>query len=333
MALQSSGQITIKDIADEFGGSEPHTLSEYYDAASGVPSSGMITVSDFYGKSAAISLTITSSQLNFDLYDALIAAGHSSSDISSNTIFNITINSGVTMKGSSTQGNNSQLGSYNYTSGSIGSDHGDSGSGGSGSPERVPWGGGGHGWTRQRAGTSRGALVIEGCPNSATYNIVNNGTFEGGSGMGGHGPWNNHGPWHGEFQHCGGGTGGAPVVMIDQDNCTLNITNNGTMRGAGGGGGGGGWGAGHNHCCPKWGGDGQGHNRSAQGGQGASHGGNAGASGGGWGSGGGSAGQSYGGLGGPLVELRSCSSTSVSVPTAGTQSVNTTTRSTSSWRS
>lgn len=311
MPLQTSGQITINDIATEFGGSQPHALSEYYDAADGVPSSGIITVSDFYGKAAAISLTITSSQLNFDLYDALIAAGHSSSDISSCILFNITVNGGQTMKGSSTAGNNTR--GFGYSCGS----------GGCGSPEIVPYGG-----SNQRAGTSRGSMVIEGCPNNATYNVVNNGTFEAGAGFGGLG-YNN-----GSTVNVSGGTGGSPIVMISQNNCTLNITNNGTMRGGGGGGTGGGWGAGHGGCCPKWGGDGQGHNRSAQGGDGASHGGNAGGSGGSWGNGGSESGStpSVPGLGGTIVELRSCSSTSVNFSVSGTLTSAGNTRSTSSNR-
>ena len=53
MALQSSGAISLLDIAGEFGGGQPHSISEYYGAASGVPSSGAIDFADFYGKSAA----------------------------------------------------------------------------------------------------------------------------------------------------------------------------------------------------------------------------------------------------------------------------------------
>lgn len=52
MALQSSGQISLADIAGEFGGAAPHSLSEYYGAASGVPTSGAISLSNFYGTSA-----------------------------------------------------------------------------------------------------------------------------------------------------------------------------------------------------------------------------------------------------------------------------------------
>ena len=59
MALPSSGALSIQDIVDEFGGDG--TLTSYYrggtyvaDTAdnSGVPTSGAISVSDFYGASA-----------------------------------------------------------------------------------------------------------------------------------------------------------------------------------------------------------------------------------------------------------------------------------------
>lgn len=56
MTLQTSGQITILDIVGEFGGTAPHSLSEYYGAASGVPTSGQISLSNFYGTSAAAPL-------------------------------------------------------------------------------------------------------------------------------------------------------------------------------------------------------------------------------------------------------------------------------------
>ena len=54
MALQSSGAIKISEIATEFGGVAPHAMSEYYEAAAGVPSSGVIAISDFYGKADLI---------------------------------------------------------------------------------------------------------------------------------------------------------------------------------------------------------------------------------------------------------------------------------------
>lgn len=52
MALQTSGEISLADIAAEFGGSTPHSLSEYYGVDT-VPASGTISFSDFYGTSNA----------------------------------------------------------------------------------------------------------------------------------------------------------------------------------------------------------------------------------------------------------------------------------------
>ena len=37
MALQSSGTIKISDLVAEFGGSAPHSLSEYYRGGANVP--------------------------------------------------------------------------------------------------------------------------------------------------------------------------------------------------------------------------------------------------------------------------------------------------------
>lgn len=69
MALPSSGQLSINDIVGEFGGSAPHALSEYYrggslvpDSAinSGVPTSGQIKITDFYGAADQLwSTTVT----------------------------------------------------------------------------------------------------------------------------------------------------------------------------------------------------------------------------------------------------------------------------------
>jgi len=66
MALPSSGTLSIQDIVDEFGGTAPHSLSEYYrggayvpSSNTGVPTSGTISLSDFYGASAATVVTVT----------------------------------------------------------------------------------------------------------------------------------------------------------------------------------------------------------------------------------------------------------------------------------
>ena len=52
MVLQSSGAISLNDIQTEFGGTNPIGINEYYDVASGVPSSGLISFNQFYGTSA-----------------------------------------------------------------------------------------------------------------------------------------------------------------------------------------------------------------------------------------------------------------------------------------
>ena len=61
MTLQSSGAISLSDIQTEFGGSNPISLSEYYSGgvyvASGtgsIPSSGLISLNQFYGTSSVI---------------------------------------------------------------------------------------------------------------------------------------------------------------------------------------------------------------------------------------------------------------------------------------
>lgn len=59
MALQSFGPISIGDIAAEFGGAAPHSLSEYYGVDDGIPTSGIISISDFYGASADTGVELT----------------------------------------------------------------------------------------------------------------------------------------------------------------------------------------------------------------------------------------------------------------------------------
>lgn len=51
MPLPSSGTLSYQDIQDEFGGSHPIAINEYYGAAAGIPASGAIGVNSFYGTS------------------------------------------------------------------------------------------------------------------------------------------------------------------------------------------------------------------------------------------------------------------------------------------
>ena len=74
MAIQSSGQIKITDIVNEFGGSTPHSLSEYYRNGgsvpannTSVPTSGAISMSNFYGATNEIQYTQSTNSENLSL--------------------------------------------------------------------------------------------------------------------------------------------------------------------------------------------------------------------------------------------------------------------------
>lgn len=73
MVIRSSGSISMNDIVAEFGGSAPHSLSEYYRGGSRVPNitlnnriptSGIIKFSDFYGATDFQSLSVSVGALN-----------------------------------------------------------------------------------------------------------------------------------------------------------------------------------------------------------------------------------------------------------------------------
>jgi hypothetical protein len=66
MTLPASGPITFLQLQGEFGGSTPITMTEYYGADTGIPTSGQISMSQFYGKSAADPLTYLGSSNNVD---------------------------------------------------------------------------------------------------------------------------------------------------------------------------------------------------------------------------------------------------------------------------
>jgi len=89
MPIQNSGSISLLDIANEFGGSAPHSLSEYYGAASGIPASGSIQLDDFYGASAAFTYTLTSNTQQGNIRTLAVNGGW---DGSSNLVFVIDTN-------------------------------------------------------------------------------------------------------------------------------------------------------------------------------------------------------------------------------------------------
>jgi hypothetical protein len=82
MALPSSGTITLAQIQTEFGGVNPIGLSEYYRGGglttpnnTGVPTSGAISLSNFYGAVKQFAFTISSAQTNANLRTLAVAAG------------------------------------------------------------------------------------------------------------------------------------------------------------------------------------------------------------------------------------------------------------------
>ncbi len=104
MAVTSSTPISITDISDEFGGSTPHSLTEYYRGGSlvpnttannSVPTSGAISLTDFFGATA--SGGDTSDTLTLSVGAILVFRGLSNfaGSISPNTVefdsWNVTI--------------------------------------------------------------------------------------------------------------------------------------------------------------------------------------------------------------------------------------------------
>jgi len=75
MTLPSSGPLSLSDIQTEFGGSNPISLSEYYAGGAyvpagttgtngPVPSSGTISISNFYGTSNIPALSVTADDVS-----------------------------------------------------------------------------------------------------------------------------------------------------------------------------------------------------------------------------------------------------------------------------
>lgn len=67
MAIKASGTLSIQDIVDEFGGTEPHSLNEYYRGGDNVsdnsynqdiPTTGEISLGDFYSARASVQFSI-----------------------------------------------------------------------------------------------------------------------------------------------------------------------------------------------------------------------------------------------------------------------------------
>ena len=98
MAIQGSGAISMTDIAAEFGGSVPHSLSEYYRNGgavpannTNVPTSGTISLSNFYNAVNEIQVTVAANTNNYQVSNAF------GSNWSTAVPKRLTINSNVTL--------------------------------------------------------------------------------------------------------------------------------------------------------------------------------------------------------------------------------------------
>lgn len=203
MTLPASGPLSLANIQTEFGGSNPISMNEYYRGGAfvtanntGVPTSGVISVNNFYGttRRIAIPLTISSNTYNYDVY-----ANRGGTYVAGISDITVTINNSILVGSTSTGAYamsvlNSFAGGDTVTIVNNG----------------VIQGMGGEGGASQFAAQSGGnpgagggnALYV----NRATT-IQNNSTIAGGGGGGGGG--SGYTPNKGSSGYGGGGGGGA----------------------------------------------------------------------------------------------------------------------------
>jgi hypothetical protein len=196
MSIQASGPIKLQDIEDEFGGSVPTSLTEYYRNGSyvtsnnsSVPTSGLIKLTDFYGAVRQFSFSITSNTQNANIRTLAVAAGW---DGSAPLI--TTVNSGVWLWSDSTSLGGAII-SGSFPGGLTLLNYG-----------KIIGRGGDGGLTQGAAGSAGGpALTVA----STGVSVTNNsGAYIAGGGGGGGGARRFSGQWSGGGGGAGGGTGG-----------------------------------------------------------------------------------------------------------------------------
>lgn len=204
--------ISINTIATEFGGTTPHSLSEYYRGGglvpntpvnNAIPTSGQIAIGDFYGSSnvSALALTISANTQNYDVYTAAVGAGYSSGDVS------VTINPGVVVGSNSTGAYALLVPSAFSPTASISITNNGTiiGAGGNGGPSGKATSGTQAGFPGTPGGTGGNAVYA-----NRPITITNNGVIAGGGGGGGGGGGNSAPRFAtGNARSGGGGGGGA----------------------------------------------------------------------------------------------------------------------------
>ena len=232
MPLPASGALSLSQIQTEMGGSNPISLSEYYRNGgivsstypdgtgpinSNVPTSGVITMANFYNGQGIFvyTSTITSNYGNYNLNSVMSSAGW---DGVKPVLANITINGGVTVYGVGYGGTAAfTIGSLPAYSAVTVTNNG-----------RIAGYGGYGGGTAGAGGPGGVGLSI-----SYSTTLVNNGSIFGGGGGGGGG---GAGPEYGLSGNGGDGAAGGDAIIRYAN---LLLTNNLIIGGGGGGGGGG----------------------------------------------------------------------------------------------
>ena len=104
MACPSSGEIKITDLVSEFGGDVPHAITEYYRDGTyvpgnntDVPTSGAVSLTDFYSAVNEILITLSSDTENYQCATAFNSA--SSGSWTSTVPKRLVINNGVLVGG------------------------------------------------------------------------------------------------------------------------------------------------------------------------------------------------------------------------------------------
>lgn len=200
MALPGSGTLLLSQIQTEFGGSNPISLTEYYRGGSfvgsnntNVPTSGAISVTDFYGATAIFTITISSNQANYNLATAASSAGWNGS---APVVLNI--NSSVFLYSTDTA-NAGLIISNAFNSGGLTINN---------SGNIIGMGGAGGtpgGTVSSRNGAAGGAAISNGSSNVTL--LINSGAFVAGGGGGGGAGLNAEHNAGGGF---GAGSGGNP---------------------------------------------------------------------------------------------------------------------------
>jgi len=179
MALPGSGALSFSAIQTEFGGSNPISLSEYYRGgayvrgqASTVPTSGAISLSNFYGTSATIVLAITSNTSHVNILTLATAAGYNAASDTTPIIVNVSAGiSGSSAPALRTGALNAASNlTINIASGAS-----------------IEGFAGAVGGTGAAGGTGGDGILFEITSGTGTYLVDNDGTTSGGGGGGGGG--------------------------------------------------------------------------------------------------------------------------------------------------